>query len=150
VSWQVENRYANGVTLVHTDDGTARKHPLQVAGHGHGVLFLGTEGWVHVDRQALDANPKSLLQATFGPNDIRLFKSDNHHGNFVDAVRGLTRPAAPIDIAVRTDALCHLQQIAIKLKRPLRWDPEKEAFVNDDEANALLDRPMRAPWKLEP
>jgi hypothetical protein len=148
MSWQVENRYANGVTLVHMDDGTARQHPLQVAGHGHGVLFLGTEGWVHVDRQAIDANPKSLLQTTFAPNDVRLFKSDNHHGNFVDAARGLTKPAAPIDIAVRTDMLCHLQQIAIKLKRKLRWDPEKEAFVNDDEANALLDRPMRTPWKL--
>ena len=49
-SWQVENRYANGVTLVHMDDGTAKKHPLQKGGHGHGVMFLGTEGWVHVDR----------------------------------------------------------------------------------------------------
>ena len=103
---------------------------------------------MHVDREWLDANPKSLLKATFGPNDLQLFKSDNHHANFIDAVKGRTQPAAPIDIAVRTDALCHLQQIAIKLKRKLRWDPEHEAFVDDDEANALLDRPMRAPWKL--
>jgi predicted dehydrogenase len=148
VSWQVENRYPNGVTLVHMDDGTAKKHPLQVAGYGHGVLFLGTEGWVHVDRGVLDANPKSLLKTEFAPNDVRLFKSDNHHANFIDAVKGRTQPAAPIDIAVRTDALCHLQQTAIKLKRKLQWDPERESFVHDDEANALLDRPMRAPWKL--
>jgi hypothetical protein len=46
------------------------------------------------------------------------------------------------------DALCHLQQIAIKLRRKLRWDPVKEDFIGDAEASALLDRPMRAPWKL--
>jgi len=148
VQWQVENRYANGVTLVHMDDGTSAKHPLQAGGHGHGVMFLGTEGWVHVDRQRLDANPKSLLKATIGPNEVHLFKSDNHHVNFIDAVKGQTKPAAPIDIAFCSDALCHLQQIAAKLGRKLRWDPARELFVNDDEANRMLDRPMRAPWSL--
>jgi predicted dehydrogenase len=148
-SWQVENRYADGVTLVHMDDGTATKHPLQAGGYGHGVLFLGSEGWVHVDRGVIDANPKSLLKVTLGPDEIKLFKSDNHHANFIDAVKGRTKPAAPIDIAVRTDALCHLQQIAIKLRRKLRWDPAQEAFINDDEANRLLARPMRAPWSLK-
>jgi predicted dehydrogenase len=148
VSWQVENHYANGVTLVHMDDATSKKHPLQVDGHGHGVLFLGTEGWVHVDRQGLHAKPASLLKAKIGANEIHLFNSDNHHGNFVDAVKRRNKPAAPIDIAVRTDTLCNLQQIAIQLRRKLRWDPDKELFFNDDQANALLDRPMRAPWKV--
>jgi predicted dehydrogenase len=148
VSWQVENRYPSGVTLVHMDDGTAAKHPLQVGGYGHGVLFIGGEGWVHVDRGKLDAEPKSLLKATIGPNEIHLFKSDNHHANFIDAVKGRSAPAAPIDIAVRSDALCHLQQIAIKLRRKLRWDAAQESFVGDDEANRLLDRSMRAPWTL--
>ena len=147
-NWQVENRYANGVTLIHMDTPTARKHPLQVAGHGQGVLFRGSEGWVQVSRSTLDAEPKSLLKLELGPNDLRLFKSDNHHANFMDAVLGRTQPAAPIDIAVRTDALCHLQQIAVKLERKLQWDPSGETFVNDDQANQLLDRPMRAPWSL--
>ena len=96
----------------------------------------------------MDAQPKSLLKTKIGPDEIHLFKSDNHHVNFIDAVKGRTKPAAPIDIAVRSDTLCNLQQIAVKLRRKLRWDPAKEAFVNDDEANRLLDRPMRAPWKL--
>jgi len=147
-NWQVENRYANGVTLVHMDTGTAKKHPLQVGGYGQGVLFLGSEGWVHVDRSKIDANPASLLKATIGPNEIHLFESNNHHANFMDAVLGRTQPAAPIDIAVHSDAICNLQQIAIKLRRKLRWDPAQEAFVNDDEANRMLDRPMRAPWKI--
>jgi hypothetical protein len=130
------------------DDGTAKKHPQQVEKYGHGVLFIGTEGWVHVDRGVLDANPKSLLKVKISPQEINLFKSDNHHVNFIDAVKGKTQPAAPIDIAVRSDTLCHLEQIAIKLRRKVRWDPVKEAFVNDDEANRMLDRPMRAPWKV--
>ncbi|MBM4154388.1 MAG: Gfo/Idh/MocA family oxidoreductase [Lentisphaerae bacterium] len=148
--WQVENRYANGVTLVHMDDATSGKHPLQKGGHGHGVLFLGTEGWVHVDRSRLDAEPKSLLKATIGPDEIHLFKSDNHQANFIDAVKGATQPAAPIDAAVCSDILCHLQQIAIKLKRKLLWDPARELFPGDDEANRMLDRPMHNGWTLDP
>lgn len=148
VGWQIENRYANGVTLVHMDDATSKRHPLQKNGHGHGVLFLGSEGWVHVDRSGMDAQPKSLLQLKLGPNDLPLFKSDNHHGNFIDAVKRRAQPAASIDNAVRTEALCQLQLIAGTLRRKLRWDPLKEDFVGDAEASAMLDRPMRTPWRL--
>lgn len=147
-NWQVENRYANGVTLVHMDDKTAKTHPLQQGGHGHGVLFIGSEGWVHVDRAHMDANPKSLLTVKTAPNEVNLFKSTNHHVNFIDAIKGLTKPATRIEVAVCVDILCNLQQIAIKLKRKLRWDPAREQFAGDDEANRMLDRPMRAPWKL--
>jgi predicted dehydrogenase len=148
LTWQVENRFADGVTLVHMDDETSAQHPLQKNGRGHGILFLGSEGWVHVDRGGIDAEPKSLLQLELGANDIRLFRSDNHHGNFIDAVRGRSQPAAPIDASVRSDTLAWLDQIAIQLRRKLRWDPEREDFVGDAEASALLDRPMRAPWNL--
>jgi predicted dehydrogenase len=148
LTWQVENRFANGVTLVHMDDETSKKHPLQKNGHGHGVLFLGPEGWVHVDRQGLDAQPQSLLKTTIGPNEIHLFKSDNHQANFIDAIKKRTQPASPLEVAIRSDALCHLDQIAIKLRRPLRWDPAREEFAGDDEANRMMDRPMRAPWRL--
>jgi len=148
LTWQVENHFANGVTVVHLDDETSKRHPQQVGGHGHGIMFLGSEGWVHVDRQGLDANPKSLLKTTIAPNETHLFKSDNHHANFIDAAKGRGKPAAPIEVAVRSDTLCWLDQIAIKLKRKLRWDPVREVFVKDDEANRMLDRPMRAPWKV--
>jgi predicted dehydrogenase len=146
LSWQVENRFADGVTLVHLDDETSKIHPLQKNGHGHGILFLGTEGWVHVDRSGIDAEPKSLLQLELNANDTRLFRSDNHHGNFIDAVQGRSRPAAPIDESVRSDTLAWLDQIAIRLRRKLRWDPAREDFVDDAEASAMLDRPMRAPY----
>jgi myo-inositol 2-dehydrogenase/D-chiro-inositol 1-dehydrogenase len=101
-----------------------------------------------VDRSKLDASPKSLIDETIGADEINLFKSSDHHANFIDAVKGMTQPAANIEIAFHSDTICNLQQIAILLGRKLQWDPEKEAFVNDDEANKLLDRPMREPWKL--
>ncbi len=148
VSWQVENRFANGVVLVHMDDATSKKHPLQVGGFGHGVAFLGTEGWIHVDRGNLTTQPESLAESKPDANDVSLFASSNHHANFVNAVKGRNPPASPIDSAVRVDTLCHLQQIAVKLGRKLRWDPANEAFLNDAQATAMLDRPMRAPWKL--
>jgi hypothetical protein len=114
-------------------------------------MFLGSKGWVHVDRERIDAGPKSLLKEKIGPEEVQLFSGerDGHHGNFIKAIKGLTQVASPIDAAVRSDALTWLDQIAIKLGRKLRWDPEVEGFVNDDEANRLLDRPMRAPWRLD-
>ena len=146
--WQIENRYANGVTLVHMDDATAEKHPLQAPGHAHGVMFIGTEGWVHVARESIDANPKSLLKLKLADNELHLLKSNNHQANLIDAIKGRTQVAAPIDVAVRSDTMCILQLAAVKLKRKLTWDPVAEAFVNDDEANKWLERPMRAPWKV--
>ena len=148
LTWQVKNVYANGVTIIHMDDETSKKHPLQKNGHGHGVMFLGTEGWVFVDRGGMDAHNPALLKTVLGSNDTLLFKSDNHHANFIDAIKKKTPTASPIDIAVRSDALCWIDQIAIKLNRKLHWDPVAEAFKNDEEANRMMDRPMRSPWKL--
>ncbi len=147
LSWQVENRYADGVTLVHMDDETSKEHPLQQNGHGHGILFLGSEGWLHVDRQGMDASRKSLLETKLTDADIRLARSDNHHGNFVDAVKERAHTVSPVEVAVRSDTLSYVDQIAIKLRRQLRWDPVKEDFVGDAEASAMLDRRSRAPWK---
>jgi hypothetical protein len=112
------------------------------------VVFLGTEGWIHVDRQNLTTHPEELVETKFAANEVQLFASSNHHANFVAAAQGRGRPAAPIDVAVGVEALCNLQQIAIKLNRKLRWDPAKEDFADDAEASRMLDRPMRAPWKI--
>jgi predicted dehydrogenase len=69
-------------------------------------------------------------------------------GDFVHCVKTRERPFRDIAIAHRTASHCHIGNIAYWLKRPLRWDPEKEGFVGDAEANRWLDRPMRAPWNL--
>jgi hypothetical protein len=115
----------------------------------HGTAFEGTDGWVLVDRGAIRTSPEKLVEEKFGPNDVRLTKSSNHVRNFLDAIKSRGPAICPIEDAVQADILCHLSDIASRLQRKLQWDPAKERFVKDGEANRRLAmRPMRAPWKL--
>ena len=112
-----------------------------------GVRFEGEKGWVFVNRGGIDANPKSLLDIKFGPNDVRLYRSDDHKGNFLDCVKTRKETVAPVDVAHRSIMVGHLGLIAIKLERKLFFDPEKERFINDPGADDLLSRQMRGPWQ---
>lgn len=147
-SWQVENKFEDGVTMIHMDNSSSAKHPQQVPGFSQGILFKGTEGWVFVNRGKLDAHPKSLLRSEPGANEIRLPESNSHHRNFLDAIRTRKTTVCPIDVAVRSNTICQLDDIAIRLNRKLRWNPDKEEFINDKEANRLLKRSLRSPWYL--
>ena len=148
IAWEVEHHYANGVRMVHMDMPTAlhRAEPFKLAWMG--MLFQGSEGWVYVTRDRIESNPKSLLQVRFGPNDLRLPASRDHRRNFLDAVRNRSNPICPVETAVRSDTVCHLDDIAMRLGRRLEWNPASERFVNDERANAMLKRPMRSPWRL--
>jgi hypothetical protein len=148
IAWEVEHVYANGVRMVHMDMPTAvkRAEPFKLAWMG--ILFQGTEGWVYVTRDLIESNPKSLLQSRFGGRDLRLPVSRDHRRNFLDAVRSRGIPICPVETAVRSDTVCHLDNIAMRLGRRLEWDPAAERFVNDERANAMLRRPMRSPWRL--
>jgi hypothetical protein len=113
-----------------------------------GITFEGTDGWVWVNRRAIDAQPKSLLQESFGPNEIRLPVSTFHQGDFLQCVRAREETISNIDVAVRSDTVCQLAWSAFQLQRKLHWDPEKETFLDDQDANQRLIRPLRAPWHL--
>ncbi len=115
---------------------------------GMGVQFEGTDGWIWVDREGFDASPKSLLTSIVGPEEIHLYRSDDHHQNFLDCVRSRSEAIAPARIAHRSISIGHLGLIAMKLGRKVRWNPEAERFVDDSEADRLLSRPMRSPWHL--
>jgi len=152
-TWWVEHTYANGVRMIHAERSqTLREFPqfkseaLQYSGVG--VLFIGTDGWVIVSRGGIDAAPKSLLQETFDSTTVRLPVSNNHKRNFLECVRSRKQTISPIEAAIRSDTICHLDDIAIRLGRKLRWNPQREEFVNDDQANRMLTRPMRSPWQL--
>lgn len=136
--WNVDLFYENGVRVNYTDDGQ----------NTHGITFEGTDGWVYVRRSYMDTHPKSLMTYALKPDDIHLYESDDHVGNFLDCVRSRRQTVCPIDIAVRTDTICQLSDIAIRTGRPLKWDPAAERFSNDDEANRLMARAMREPWRL--
>ena len=135
-------KYANGVELIFTGDGPG------FTGVRHGITFEGPDGWVWVNRGAIDAEPKSLLAEPIGANEIRLPVSNFHQGNFLECVRTREQTICNIDVAVRSDTVCQLAWCAFQLQRKLRWDPDQELFVGDPDANQRLTRPLRAPWRL--
>jgi len=137
-AWRVECKYANGVKMIYADNKKERQ----------GVRFEGTKGWVWVKRGEIDAQPKSLLTSVIGPNEVHLYESKNHRRNFLDCVKTRKQTIAPVEVAHRSTTICHLTQIALLTQRKLEWDPGRELFVNDPEANRYISRAMRSPWHL--
>ncbi|MBN2451167.1 MAG: Gfo/Idh/MocA family oxidoreductase [Lentisphaeria bacterium] len=128
-------RYANGTEMQH---GGATGEA--------GVEFFGTEGRIGVNRGFLKTEPEDLMRETWGPGDVRLYDSRNHQDNWIDCVRTRRPPICPPEVGHRTITVCLLGNIAYELKRPLRWDPEAEGFVDDALADRMRGRPLRAPW----
>jgi len=133
--WDVDIRFANGVKMKF------------LPGHDY-TEFKGTEGWVGISRGGIKAEPKSLLDIKLGPDDVHLPVSGNHGGNFIKAVKTRQDPVSNIEDAVYSDAISHVGDIAVRCGRKLIWDPIKEQFVGDDEANRRLNRATREPWRL--
>jgi predicted dehydrogenase len=127
-------KYAGGVTM--TRDSA------------NGVLFTGTKGKVETNRRHLRTWPDELKNQQIGPNETHLYESKNHYVDWLDAIRKRSKPICDIETGCRSVSVCHLGNIAYKLGRPLKWDPKREVFVGDDDANRLLSRPMRSPWHL--
>jgi hypothetical protein len=115
----------------------------------HGVLFEGTDGWLYVTRGAIDASKKEILADKFAEGDVRLPVSADHMGNFFESVRTRTPPICDVEIGHRSATVCHLAGIALRVGRKLKWDPAKEEFVGDKEANAQLAREQRKPWTYD-
>jgi predicted dehydrogenase len=114
-----------------------------------GVTWEGSEGSVWADRGSHDAKPKSLLKSKIGAKEVHLYKSDDHYRNFIDCVLSRKETAAPVEVAHRSITICHLGNIAMRLKREkLKWDPVKERILDDEEAAKMLSRPYREPWTL--
>jgi predicted dehydrogenase len=114
-----------------------------------GVTFEGTKGTIHVNRGELTADPKSVLDSKIGPDEIHLYKSDDHFRNFIDCVISREPTAAPVEVAHRSITIAHLGNIAMRLGRTsLKWDPRTERIIGDDEAAQMLSRPHREPWTL--
>ncbi len=145
LTFDVHYRYANGVDLYcHTEkqtypDGTK---------FGNGIKFTGENGWIFVSRGEIQASDPDLLKSKFGPGDVRLYNSDHHHVNWLDCIQSRERCICDVEVGHRSVTVCHIGNISMRLGRPLNWDPQKEQFVGDDQANAMLGRPMRAPWHL--
>jgi len=130
-------RYANGVELLCTPGGI-----------GGAARFEGTEGSVQADWSSLRTNPESLKDTVIAPDEIHLHKSSDHKRDFLDCIKSGRDPIAPVEVGHRSASVCHLANIAMKLKRKLYWDPDRERFTNNDESNRLVSKPLRSPWHL--
>jgi hypothetical protein len=152
-------RYANGVHVYHGGAGDY--------GRGGGILFTGTEGRIGLGRNNLWTDPPSIMRKPIGPDEVRLYRSPANDGplfadcrgphdcnrighlrDWLACLRTRQNPAAPAEVGCRSVTVCHLGNLAYWLGRPLQWDPGRERFIGDDEANRWLDRPKRAPWTL--
>ena len=115
----------------------------------YGTKFIGTEGSVLTENQKLITDPPELKRTKLKEGDERLYVSNNHHRNFIDCVLSRERTAAPVEASHRAASACHLGAIAAELGRALKFDPDKEEFADDPEANAMVMREFHGDWKLD-
>ncbi len=152
--FEVTARYANGVRMLVNSD------------YPNGVRFEGDKGWIFVTRgdytvtssdptskskadPPLTASDPNILKSEPGPDEVHLPVSEEHHLDWLESIRTRKPPIAPIEVGHRSCTVCLLAQIAMKLKRKLRWDPVRERFIDDDTANGMLSRPQRFPYGID-
>ena len=130
----------------------------------NGIKYVGTEGWVFVTRGAYKASPNEptvpnqkalsasdprIIESVIGPNEINLYRSNEHHGNWLECIQTRKQPITPVELGHRACSTCLIHHMAMKLGRKLNWDPLNEKFINDDEANSLLNRQHRYPYLVK-
>lgn len=152
--FRTEALYANGVRMV-----VSNELP-------NGIKFEGTKGWIFVTRgnyqatasdpvansqgvKPLEASDPGIITSVIGPNEIHLYESKDHHGNWLESIKSRKETIAPVEVAHRSCSACLLHHIAMKVDRKIYWDPTKERFNNDDEANGMLSRPQRSPYVIK-
>jgi len=148
IDWRIVLKYASGVIMNYAGGPQPAEWRQRYGKDAHGIGFEGPEGWVHVNRSRIVANPPSLLESVIGPKEIHLYESNSHVGNFLACVKSRSETVCPIDVAVRADIVCHLSDIAIRTRRKISWNPVKEQIIADPEASCRLTRAMRSPWHL--
>ncbi len=162
-SWNALFAFASGLKMIFTDCSSEREPKT-------GTRFIGDKGWVHVSRAGIFAEPQSLLQATLQPGETHLYETSgpgedvvlvkketgdraafrdlNHGKNFLDCVRSRKDPISNVDATHAASYLGLIAEIAARLETRLKWDPIKEKFLGNREANRRLSRPMHNGWKL--
>jgi predicted dehydrogenase len=131
-------KYENGITMTH------EKWEWNNAIH-----FVGTEGEIKVQRKKIETTPISLKDKVIGETEKHVYKSENHYKDFLDAIRNRSKPICDVEVGHRTASVCNIGNIAYRLNRSLKWDPKKEIFTDDKEANALLGRTMNKEWGIK-
>ncbi|MBD3265132.1 gfo/Idh/MocA family oxidoreductase, partial [bacterium] len=134
--FSIEYKFADGVEML-----VESKNPY--------LKFIGEEGtiWNEGWRAKPQALPKSILNEKIGENETHLYTcAAGEQRNFLDCVKSRKEPYTPVEVGHRTITIAHIGHISMQLGRKLRWNPDKERFVDDEPANWMLARPMRDPW----
>jgi len=172
VTWEYPGFLLHYTCLMHNSyghNGNAGHKPFG----SYGIQFHGTRGTLFVDRAGYEVTPQMKSYTEPGGISSRAAYDDltgismyyeldgtagrgtssvqhvPHVQNFLRAVKSRELPAADIEIGHRTTSACHLGNIALRMQQKLRWDAKEERFIGNEEANRMLVRPYRAPWKLE-
>jgi predicted dehydrogenase len=142
--------WGNGVTQVVKT--TVDDNPFGVVvkpdGQRNGVRLEGTSGWIWVNRTSINASEPEMLDTPMTDPTVRLEVSDDHMGNFFEAVRSRKDPICPVEVGHLSATVGHLIVIALRTGRTLQWDAAKEKFTGDGakDGNAHLERRMRKPY----
>jgi predicted dehydrogenase len=147
LTWNIEYTFANGLVWECLDFTQERFKQFGSPQYG-GILFEGTNGWVFIWRNQVEAEPKSLLREVIGPEEIHLHTSSDHERDFIECIKSGLPTVAPVDVALRSTTYCYLADIATRLARKIKWDPINQWIVGDDEATRMLSRSYREPWRL--
>ena len=137
------------VPVTNTPSGVVvygKAYPNEPIGGEGGACFVGTAGRIAVDRNALVSDPPDLVKEPLRPDEVHLYHTESHSGNFLECIRTRKKPICDADVAYRAASALLLGGVAKQLNRTLKWDPEGEHFVDDDQANRLLSIAKRAPW----
>ncbi len=138
LAWDIRGKYANGVAFRFRGPGQ------------NTTTFIGTEGTLALSRygKRFMPDPASLATVKIKPDEIHLPVSMNHRQAFLQGVRTRKQTVSNIDVAVRSDAMSHLSDIAMRTGRKIKWDPKAERILGDPAAERYLTRPMREPWSI--
>ena len=126
--------YKNGVKVHH-----------KFWGKFNAIQFIGTEGKIEVAREFLTSDKTNLPKMAIAEKDRKVYYSENHYKDFVDAIKKRSKPICDVEIGHRTATVCNAVNIAYQLQKPIQWDPKKEVFDNPF-ANNLKSRPYRGKW----
>ena len=145
-NFKVRCMFSNGVEMLIRENAPD-------LGFDNGIMFEGEKGRFFVNRGKLTGAPvEAMKDQPIDPDVlIKLRKGkrlDNHMGNFIECCRDGGLPVSDVYTHHRALTTCHLANIAMRLGRDLKWNPETEQIVGDDEANAWQSRPQRKGYEV--
>ena len=135
-------RYAGGVVVY------GKGYPGEPVGGDGGACFVGTAGRIAVDRDALVSDPPDIVREPLRPEEVHLYNTGSHSGNFLECIRTRKRTICDAGVAYHSNTAMLLGGVAKQLNRSLKWDPAAGHFINDEEADRLLSIAKRPPWNV--